>query len=212
MLDSAIIEAALRDALPPELHPHLAGIARILYAAASGALSAEVAEARLAAEPAFTPILRALARREAGNSSGLLTFGQDAQLGDIGINDIVGGNLLRLTVNNYYGGTPSEHGQTDEVAQLPGATAQAGMVYPGFVATDVRRRAFGPDGKPLGTSPVREAEVMSAEKCAALILRAAAARRREEVMTTRGKLGLWLKLIAPHLVDRIARQAIEEGR
>ena len=31
-------------------------------------------------------------------------------------------------------------------------------------------------------------------------------------MTLRGKLGLWLKLIAPDLVDRIASQAIESGR
>jgi hypothetical protein len=28
----------------------------------------------------------------------------------------------------------------------------------------------------------------------------------------RGKLGMWLKLIAPGLVDRIVRKAIEEGR
>lgn len=84
------------------------------------------------------------------------------------------------------------------------------MVYPGFVATEVRTRAFGGDGRPLGASPVREAEVMSAEAYAAIILRAAA-RKREVVMTARGKLGLWLKLLAPGLVDRIARRAIEEG-
>ncbi len=86
------------------------------------------------------------------------------------------------------------------------------MVYPAFVATEIRERAFGPDGKPLGTSPVREAEVMSVDTCARLILKAAAGRRRELVMTRRGKLGLWLKLLAPGLVDRIARRAIERGR
>jgi hypothetical protein len=31
-------------------------------------------------------------------------------------------------------------------------------------------------------------------------------------MTLRGKLGQWLKLIAPGLVDRIASQAIKAGR
>ncbi len=86
------------------------------------------------------------------------------------------------------------------------------MAYPGFVATEIRERAFGPDGKPLGTSPVREAEVMAAGTCARLILEAAAKRRRELVMTRRGKLGMWLKMVAPGLVDRIARRAIEEGR
>jgi hypothetical protein len=58
---------------------------------------------------------------------------------------------------------------------------------------------------------VREAEVMRVETCARLILDAAARRRRELVMTGRGRAGLWLKLVAPGLVDRIARRAIERG-
>jgi short-subunit dehydrogenase len=86
------------------------------------------------------------------------------------------------------------------------------MIYPGFVATDIRRRAFGPDGQPLGASPVREAEVMSVEACARQTVAAAAARRREVVMTARARVGMWLKLILPAAVDRIARRAIERGR
>jgi short-subunit dehydrogenase len=88
------------------------------------------------------------------------------------------------------------------------------MVYPGFVATEIRERALGPDGRPLGAgnSPVREQEVMSAEECARQILEAAAARRRELIMTTRGKVGWMLKLVAPTLVDRIAKKAIEGGK
>lgn len=88
------------------------------------------------------------------------------------------------------------------------------MVYPGFVQTEIRERAFGPDGKPLGTgnSPVQEGQVMSAETCAAIILKAMAKRKREVVMTTRGKIGMVLKLVAPALVDRISRKAIEQGK
>jgi short-subunit dehydrogenase len=86
------------------------------------------------------------------------------------------------------------------------------MVYPGFVSTAVRERAFGADGKPLGKSPVKESEVMTVETCARLIAQAVARRERELVMTLRGKVGLWLKLIAPGFVDGIARKAIEEGR
>ena len=82
------------------------------------------------------------------------------------------------------------------------------MIYPGFVATQVRKRAYGADGKSLERSPLRETEVMTAEFCAQLILKAAAQRKRELVMTRRGRLGLWLKLIAPRLVDRIASEAI----
>ena len=86
------------------------------------------------------------------------------------------------------------------------------MVYPGFVSTGIRQRAYGPDGQPLRASPVREAEVMTPEECARQIIAAMAGRRRELVMTARGKVGQWIKLIAPGLVDRIARKAIEQGR
>ncbi|NJL28689.1 MAG: short chain dehydrogenase, partial [Thermoanaerobaculia bacterium] len=39
----------------------------------------------------------------------------------------------------------------------------------------------------------------------------AARRRRELVMSSRGKVGLWLKLLAPGLIDRIALRAVERG-
>ena len=86
------------------------------------------------------------------------------------------------------------------------------MIYPYFVATETRKRALGADGKPIGKSSMREDEMMSAERCAKLILQAAATRKRELMMTWRGKVGLWIKLIAPGLVDRIAKKAILEGR
>jgi short-subunit dehydrogenase len=86
------------------------------------------------------------------------------------------------------------------------------MIYPGFVATGIRENATGPDGKPILVSPVKEGEVMSVEDCARRIVKAIEGREREVVMTARGKIGLWLKLLAPSLVDRIARRAIERGR
>jgi len=96
--------------------------------------------------------------------------------------------------------------------ELAGSGVSVTMIYPGFVATGIRERAFGGDGEPLGKSPVREAEVMTVETCARLTLAAMAGRRRELVMTGRGRFGMWLKLLAPGLVDRIARRAIEQGR
>ena len=86
------------------------------------------------------------------------------------------------------------------------------MVYPDFVATEVRARAFGANGQLLGESPVREKEVMPVERCVQLILKAMVQRRRELVMSLRGQVGQWIKLIAPGLVDRIALHAIEKGR
>lgn len=88
------------------------------------------------------------------------------------------------------------------------------MIYPGFVATEIREYAFGEDGEALGkgNSPVQEDKVMAVETCAAIIVKAMAKRKREVIMTTRGKIGMWLKLIAPSLTDRVARKAIEQGR
>lgn len=88
------------------------------------------------------------------------------------------------------------------------------MIYPGFVATEVRERAMGPDGKALGTgnSPVKEGQVMTVERCVQIMLPVIEKRKRELIMTLRGKLGLWVKLIAPGLVDKIALKAIKSGK
>lgn len=86
------------------------------------------------------------------------------------------------------------------------------VIYPGFVLTEIRKRAFTGDGQPLGKEPVQEKGAMTAEECARRIVPAMAARKRELIMTPRGKIGQWLKLIVPRLVDQIARNAIEKGR
>jgi short-subunit dehydrogenase len=96
--------------------------------------------------------------------------------------------------------------------ELEGSGVTVTMVYPGFVSTGIRENATGPDGQPIMVSPVREGEVMTVEDCARRIVRAMERREREVVMTARGRMGLWLKLFAPGLVDRIARRAIEHGR
>jgi len=86
------------------------------------------------------------------------------------------------------------------------------IIYPGFVATETRKHAFGPDGKPLGVSPVREKEIMSVEECVNQMLPAIQKRKRELVMTLRAKVGQYVKLFTPGLVDQIARKAIEAGK
>jgi NAD(P)-dependent dehydrogenase (short-subunit alcohol dehydrogenase family) len=83
------------------------------------------------------------------------------------------------------------------------------VVSPGFVATDVRTRGFGADGKPVGESPRDEEHGnMPVERCVAIMLKAIARREREVVMTAKAKVGLWLKLIAPGVVDKMAARAV----
>ena len=96
--------------------------------------------------------------------------------------------------------------------ELDGSGVDVTMIYPGFVSTGIRENATGPDGKAIQVSPVKEGEVMGVEECARIIVNAIQTRKREVIMTARGKIGLWLKLLAPSFVDRLARRAIEKGR
>ena len=94
--------------------------------------------------------------------------------------------------------------------ELMGSGVDVTMVYPGFVDTGIRENSAGPDGKPIGHVPVR-LDMMSVAECARITLAAIEGRKREVVMTARGKMGAWLKLVAPGLVDRMAKRVIEKG-
>jgi short-subunit dehydrogenase len=82
------------------------------------------------------------------------------------------------------------------------------VAFPGVVATEIRRRGWNGRGEPAGISGLSEARAMPVETCARLILDGMRARRREVVMSAQGRIGLWLKLIAPAMVDRMARAAL----
>jgi short-subunit dehydrogenase len=96
--------------------------------------------------------------------------------------------------------------------ELGGTGVDVTLVCPYWVRSEIRRRAVGPDGKTVVASPVREDEVMTAEECARLMVRAVERRQRMLVMTLKGKLGRWVKLVAPALVDRMAATAVRTGR
>ena len=86
------------------------------------------------------------------------------------------------------------------------------VVSPGFVRSGIRDRVLGGDGGALGKSPRNEddASTMSLEECTRIIVRAIDRRDRDVVMTARAKVGMWLKLVAPSVVDRIASRAVRE--
>jgi short-subunit dehydrogenase len=96
--------------------------------------------------------------------------------------------------------------------ELRDAGVAVTVIAPYFVRSEIRRRSPGPDGRTIEASPVRESEIMSAEECARLIARAMERRQRMLVMSFKGKLGRWLKLFAPALVDRMAAAAVRKGK
>lgn len=96
--------------------------------------------------------------------------------------------------------------------ELEGTGVSVTVIAPYFVQSEIRRRSPGPDGRTVEASPIREAEIMSAEECARLVIRAMERRQRMLVMTLKGKLGRWLGLAFPSLVDHLAAEAVRKGR
>lgn len=96
-------------------------------------------------------------------------------------------------------------------AELKPAGVAVTLAYPGVVATDIKDHRWNAQGRPGGAQPLNEEGAMSVADCARLIVDGMAARRREVVMTTRGKLGRFLKLIAPGKVEDMALAAVAAG-
>ena len=95
-------------------------------------------------------------------------------------------------------------------AELKSAGVSVTTAYPGVVATQIRYRGFNAAGTPAGASGLKEDDAMSVETCARLILDGMDKRAREVVMTPKGKLGRWLKLLAPGAVESMALAALKD--
>jgi short-subunit dehydrogenase len=74
---------------------------------------------------------------------------------------------------------------------------------PGFTASNIRKRALTSTGIMQGESPRNEKKMMSAETCARHIYKATVKRRRTLILTTEGKLAVWLNKWWPSLADRL---------
>jgi len=96
--------------------------------------------------------------------------------------------------------------------ELDGSGVDVVMIAPDFVVTEIHKRALKGDGSPLVKSPIKEGKVMTAQECAMLIVDAMEKRKRLVIGSMRGKLGRWVKLIAPKVIDNIAKKAIATGK
>ncbi|UBF23810.1 SDR family oxidoreductase [Kovacikia minuta CCNUW1] len=113
------------------------------------------------------------------------------------------------TRSGYVASKHAMHGFFDTLRiELRGTGVDVLVVSPGFVATDIRQRALGSDGKVLGQSPRDENQnTMSTDECVRQIVWAMERRKREHLMTLKGKITPWAKLLIPGLVDKIAAHA-----
>ncbi len=96
--------------------------------------------------------------------------------------------------------------------ELEGTGVTITTVAPDYVLSELHRRACNKDGNALGKSPLQESKIMTAEACAKLIVKAMVKRDRLVLTSARSRIGRWLKLFAPGMVDNIASKAIRERK
>lgn len=95
-------------------------------------------------------------------------------------------------------------------AELKSAGVSVTIAFPGVVATRTRHRGYNARGVPAGSSGLKEDDAMPVAECARLIIEGMEARRREVVMTAKGRLGRFMKLLAPGLIERLALAALKD--
>lgn len=74
---------------------------------------------------------------------------------------------------------------------------------PGFTASNIRKRSLTKDGSQQGESPRAEEKMMTSEECAHHIYQATLKRKRTLVLTTQGKLAVFLNKWLPSLADKM---------
>jgi dehydrogenase/reductase SDR family member 7B len=74
---------------------------------------------------------------------------------------------------------------------------------PGFTTSNIRKRALTKDGSAQGESPRREEKMMTSAECAQHIYRAVVKRKRSLVLTSQGRVAVWLNKWWPAMADRL---------
>jgi len=88
--------------------------------------------------------------------------------------------------------------------ELADAGVSVTMICPDLVVTEFAANIRGANGQRAGEEAARAFytdEMMTADSCARIILRAAARRKRQVITSTRGKLVDWVMTIAPGILD-----------
>ena len=121
------------------------------------------------------------------------------------------GGLLTIPYNTSYCASKfALQGFSDSLRMdLHGSGVNVTVISPYWVVTEFHEHYLDKNGKPKGPSgrAVYTEKMMTAERCAQIILRAARLRKREVLMGP-GRLGMVLRWIAPSLVDKVTIDAV----
>ena len=124
------------------------------------------------------------------------------------------GSVIGISSINGYRGTPARTAYTASKYAMNGffeslrtEVMKKGVhvlvVAPGFTSSNIRNTALTADGSSQGESPRDESKMMTSEEVAIRILRATTSRKRDLVLTTQGKLAVFLNKWIPGILDGI---------
>ena len=86
------------------------------------------------------------------------------------------------------------------------------IACPGFTASNIRRTSLSKDGTPQGESPRKEEKMMSAEECAKHIYKAVQNRKNYLILTTQGKLAVFLNKWLPSFMDKMVYKLLAKEK
>jgi len=124
------------------------------------------------------------------------------------------GSIIGISSINGYRGTPARTAYTASKYAMNGffeslrtEVMKKGVhvlvVAPGFTASNIRNTALTANGASQGESPRDESKMMTSEEVAVHILRATRQRKRDLVLTTQGKLAVFLNKWIPGILDGV---------
>ena len=124
------------------------------------------------------------------------------------------GSIVGISSINGYRGTPARTAYTASKYAMQGfleslrtEVMKKGVhvlvACPGFTASNIRNAALLANGQPQGESPREEQKLMSSEEVARHILKATRQRKRDLILTTQGKMAVFLNKWIPGMMDTI---------
>jgi len=124
------------------------------------------------------------------------------------------GSIVGISSIAGYRGLPARSGYSASKFAMQGflETLRTELMYedvnvlwaaPGFTASNIRNTALNKDGQTQSETPLEESKLMSSDQCAQIILNAVRQRKRTVVMTTQGRLTVWMNKLFPSWMDKM---------
>lgn len=129
------------------------------------------------------------------------------------------GAVLGISSIAGFRGLPGRAGYSSSKFALQGflETLRTEMLYrgvhvltvaPGFTASNIRKTALTSDGSAQGETPRNESKMMSAEECAVRVYKALRKKKKVLILTTQGKLTVFLNKLFPGFMDKLVFNAM----